>query len=334
MKHIWATSLALMMILAGCTSDANQEKEANDDASKEMEQEQAQEDNNKEADNKDSEKDEKESKEKTTAEASKEREKADEETSEDKQNEKDEGKNHDNGSSGTDEDEQVDQPNDDTDQKQVPADLTKQEAKAVVNEYKKVFFDVIKNTDDNLMIKDYSSLEEIEKEFKTAMSQSLTDDFMSYYIRKENGKLYVVPSSAPSFLNPDQPISIERINDTTSHVVQTQTDEMEGNSKVKYVVVHDGAQWVVDDIQTTYVQEGSSETNQAAKEQAIQAVRNHLEINSTNDRVKVQVDHEESDKYLVHVYELVEQDGTSHTATIGWYYVDKKTGKVTDMMNP
>ncbi|WP_345241188.1 hypothetical protein [Pontibacillus salipaludis] len=333
MKYIWATSLALMMILAGCTSDANQETETKDSDSKEVEQEETQEDNNKDA-GKDSVKDKEEPKEKTDDDASKDSEEADEETSEDKIDETKQEKNQDNGSSGTDEDKQTDQAKDETDQKQVPADLTSQEAKAVVNEYKQVFFDVIKNTDDNLMIKDYSSLQQIEEEFKTAMSQSLTDEFMSYYIRQENGKLYVVPSSAPSFLNPDQPVSIERINDTTSHVIQNQSDEMEGNSKVNYIVVHDGTQWVVDDIQTTYIQEDSAETKQVAEEQAIQAVRNHLGIKSSDDRVKVQIDHEESGKYLVHVYELVKQDGTSHTATMGWYYVDKKTGKVTDMMNP
>ncbi|QST01289.1 hypothetical protein IMZ31_06940 [Pontibacillus sp. ALD_SL1] len=333
MKHIWATSLALMMILAGCTSDANQEKETKENPSQEMEQEETQEDSNKEAD-KDLEKEKEEPEKKSDDDASKEIEKADKEASEDNAVEKEQEKNDEKETSKTDSDNQSDQPKDEIDQKQVPADLTEQEAKAVVNEYKQVFFDVIKNTDDNLMIKDYSSLQEIEKEFKTAMSQSLTDDFMSYYIRQENEKLYVVPSSAPSFLNPDHPVSIKRINDTTSHVIQTQTDEMEGSSKVKFVVVHDGTQWVVDDIQTAYEQEETSETNQAAKEQAIQAVRNHLDIKSNNDRVKVQVDHEESGKYLVHVYELVEQDGTSHTATIGWYYVDKKTSKVTDMMNP
>lgn len=333
MKYIWATSLALMMILAGCTSDANQETETKDNDSKEVEQEETEEDNNKDAD-KDSEKVKEESKEKTDDDASKDSEQADEDASEGKIDEAKEEKSQDNRTPDTEEDKQTDQAKDEPEQKQVPADLTSQEAKAVVNEYKKVFFDVIKHTDDNLMIKDYSSIRKIEKEFKTAMSQSLTDEFISYYIRQENGKLYVVPSSAPSFLNPDQPVSIKRMNDTTSHVIQNQSDEMEGNSKVTYIVVHDGTQWVVDDIQTAYIQEDSTGTKQAAEEQAIEAVRNHLGIKSSDERVKVQVDHEESGKYLVHVYELVKQDGASHTATMGWYYVDKKTAKVTDMMNP
>lgn len=43
----------------------------------------------------------------------------------------------------------------------------------------------------------------------------------------------------------------------------------------------------------------------------------------------IEVDHREGDNYVVHVYEIIQDDEkTWHTATIGWYYVDMYTGKI------
>jgi hypothetical protein len=45
---------------------------------------------------------------------------------------------------------------------------------------------------------------------------------------------------------------------------------------------------------------------------------------------RIEVDSEDSAAYTVHVYEIVKQtdDMPSHTATMGWYTVDKTTGNV------
>lgn len=46
----------------------------------------------------------------------------------------------------------------------------------------------------------------------------------------------------------------------------------------------------------------------------------------------IEVDHNEGNNYVVHVYEVVMDDETTgHTATYGWYYVDKSTGKLESM---
>lgn len=43
----------------------------------------------------------------------------------------------------------------------------------------------------------------------------------------------------------------------------------------------------------------------------------------------IEVDHREGDNYVVHVYEIIQDDEkTCHTATIGWYYVDMYTGEI------
>lgn len=43
----------------------------------------------------------------------------------------------------------------------------------------------------------------------------------------------------------------------------------------------------------------------------------------------IELDRTEAGEYVVHVYEDVpDGDGSSHTATFNWYYVNQKTGKV------
>lgn len=46
-------------------------------------------------------------------------------------------------------------------------------------------------------------------------------------------------------------------------------------------------------------------------------------------RAEVEFDREEDGDYIIHVYEYVPDDDESgHTATMNWYHVNKKTGKV------
>ncbi|MBO1512912.1 hypothetical protein [Metabacillus bambusae] len=64
---------------------------------------------------------------------------------------------------------------------------------------------------------------------------------------------------------------------------------------------------------------------------AVRLIREHLGLEE-HTTLHVEVDHEEGNKYVVHVYEIVTHDDISHTATYGWYYVSKDSGKIEDMM--
>ena len=67
------------------------------------------------------------------------------------------------------------------------------------------------------------------------------------------------------------------------------------------------------------------------KADAESLVREHLGLGD-NHFLHVEVDHEERNKYVVHVYEIVKHEDISHTATYDWYYVYKDSGKIEDMM--
>jgi len=73
-------------------------------------------------------------------------------------------------------------------------------------------------------------------------------------------------------------------------------------------------------------------------EDAVQMVRNLPEVaefikalGKANKVPHIDCDSEDTNGYHIHVFEIVDDPGSpSHTATMGWYTVDKKTGKVTN----
>lgn len=77
-------------------------------------------------------------------------------------------------------------------------------------------------------------------------------------------------------------------------------------------------------------QDNKSGSQQLTKQEAEQLVREHLEL-TNNPGVKVDYDHDEGGRYVIHVYEIVGDGEMAHTATWGWYYVDPKTKKIESM---
>ncbi|MDO6657834.1 hypothetical protein [Anaerobacillus sp. 1_MG-2023] len=70
------------------------------------------------------------------------------------------------------------------------------------------------------------------------------------------------------------------------------------------------------------------ESNKMSPEEAIEAVIEHENI-ADHPELIVEHDHDEGERYVIHVYELVDE-GTeaAHTATWGWYYVDPYSGTI------
>jgi hypothetical protein len=71
--------------------------------------------------------------------------------------------------------------------------------------------------------------------------------------------------------------------------------------------------------------------NPVNEKDAVRLIREHLGLEE-HTTLHVEIDHEEGNKYVVHVYEIVTHDDISHTATYGWYTVSKDSGKIEDMM--
>src|SRR5690625_1255253 len=65
-------------------------------------------------------------------------------------------------------------------------------------------------------------------------------------------------------------------------------------------------------------------TNKITEDEAVNKVKEYIEEHENYDNVSVMVDKEEDNQYKVKVFE----NHPDHLATLGWYSIDKSTGKV------
>lgn len=119
------------------------------------------------------------------------------------------------------------------------------------------------------------------------------------------------------------------LEEQSEQVEMKQTDKIEKEKKDEKGQVQEVTS--TGDIQINQLELDNENTVSISKEEAEVLVREHLGIDD-HHFLHVEVDHEEGNKYVLHVYEIVNHEDSSHTATYGWYYVGKDSGKIENMM--
>ena len=64
-------------------------------------------------------------------------------------------------------------------------------------------------------------------------------------------------------------------------------------------------------------------------EELVKMAKEYYEKTTNKKAPKVEIDHKEGDKVVIHIYE----DKDDHVTTIDWYTIDSKTGKGTNFDN-
>ncbi|MGL6107742.1 hypothetical protein [Romboutsia sp.] len=75
-----------------------------------------------------------------------------------------------------------------------------------------------------------------------------------------------------------------------------------------------------------------STKKEIGKTQAIKLVKDYLQTNNSYIASNIEVDSVDNKYYIVHVYDVISNPDESHTATIGWYQVNKHTGEIINIM--
>lgn len=65
---------------------------------------------------------------------------------------------------------------------------------------------------------------------------------------------------------------------------------------------------------------------------ALNLIKKYLQKNNAYIADNIEVDSVDNKYYIIHVYDVIENSEESHTATTGWYQVDKYTGEIIDIM--
>ncbi|KAB8130507.1 hypothetical protein F9U64_14275 [Gracilibacillus oryzae] len=208
--------------------------------------------------------------------------------------------------------------------------LSKSDAEDILLEYENSFMKIVNSSANDGKVKKYQSKDELISHFQTIMSDSLAKERVHTYFKEENNALYIKAMEAPVWLMPDQPYTLEKVNDQEYHVIQERESALLGHVNITFTLTRMDHNWIVENVKRE--QFNNERSGQIKEEKAIALVRQNIQLDeSTNP--KIEVDHtSENGNYIVHVYEVVEQEEGSHTATYGWYKVSKNDGKITDMV--
>ncbi len=296
MKKLIYVSLACILLAAGC-SNTEDEEVTNDPSVNEDQEEQ---ENNDDGQNADDKSDQETNNEDT------EKEDEDEEEKESDEGDKE----------GSDEEE--DNPT-----------LTKEQAEEVAIEAETSFKDIINSAEEESSImKGYETKEDIVNELQNVISQNLAKSLTDSFFVMRDDNLYLEAKGGPLWFEQGQSFTLKQQSEQEYIIVQEQNSEMTGNVVMHYTLTYNGEKWVLGHLESK--QKAQSESK-VTEEQAVELV--HEQIGAQAENVKVEVDHTEGNHYVVQVYEVVEEDNNTHTATKGWYYVDQDTGEVTNRMN-
>lgn len=76
----------------------------------------------------------------------------------------------------------------------------------------------------------------------------------------------------------------------------------------------------------------SNKEKEIGEKKAIKIIKEFLEKNNSYVASNIEVDSVDNKYYIIHVYDIIDNGDESHTATTGWYKVNKYTGEIIDIM--
>lgn len=250
----------------------------------------------------------------------------------------------------TAEDDSVEATNNEESTEEATLELDKEQAKEVLAEYEKTFMSVIENIEDDGSLSDFHSKAELKEDFMNIMTEELADAFVTHYFDEDNDRLYVIPTEMPEWLDQEKDFTLEQVDELEYEVTQEQSNDLIGKVRMIYVITSSDDAWIVQEVRSEAMneetndsgqdEESSSANNTNSNETesteitdsiAEDLVRDHLQITENSD-IQVVADHtNDNNDFVVQVYELVSNGETSHTATLGWYIVNKDNGTVEEM---
>lgn len=91
----------------------------------------------------------------------------------------------------------------------------------------------------------------------------------------------------------------------------------------------------IDSVDNTDIVEEDTQVNSDKKlseQDAINSVEKYLSDNGYHMSSHIEVDSVDGDNYLIHAYDVINNEGETHTATSGWFEVNMYTGEIKDIM--
>jgi len=188
-------------------------------------------------------------------------------------------------SNNNEEEAQEPAPEPDEQTEEIP-ELEEEEAEEVLQAYEEAYQNVIENAAEDGEVTDFDSLEELQEEFLTFMSEDLAADTAdTYFEENEEGSIYIIASEEPVWFDEEETYELKKAEDNLYEVEQEQADNM---LIVTYSIFWDEEKWIVSDVETEDIPVEENDGDTSNREADMN--QNEQENNTDNETADQEAD--------------------------------------------
>ncbi|MCK6258144.1 hypothetical protein LCY76_16325 [Fictibacillus sp. KIGAM418] len=99
--------------------------------------------------------------------------------------------------------------------------------------------------DDQYKVKGYSSKEELIRNLSHIASKKVASDYVNGMFEEKNGKLYIIPTDLPPWVEKDKPYELKKLSDTSYHLIQKNKSDLYGEYSITLGFEKVNSHWVI-----------------------------------------------------------------------------------------
>jgi len=127
--------------------------------------------------------------------------------------------------------------------------MNKSKAEEALKQYKEAYTQISYVLDrDGNPDNDYESKQEAINYLTQYMDEKLASSYINDRMVKRNGEFTILGKGGKLYFAEENPFTLEKVNDTTYHVIQEFDNEFYGHIQGTFTLKYDGDSWIVTDV--------------------------------------------------------------------------------------
>lgn len=152
------------------------------------------------------------------------------------------------------------------------SNFTEETALNAMQKYKQAFVTLIDSTDQDGLLSEFESINEVRNHFEEVMSADLAGWMTDAYIEERDGQIYLIAKDSPTWLAKDEDFQTEEVAEEHYKIIQEQENELIGHVEMTYHAKWSEDKWIISEIETDQLEQQVSVEQKA--EEIIRALAN------------------------------------------------------------
>ncbi|MDN4072510.1 hypothetical protein [Fictibacillus terranigra] len=99
--------------------------------------------------------------------------------------------------------------------------------------------------DEQYRVKEYSSKEELIRNLSSIASKKIASDYVNGMFEERSGKLYIIPTDLPPWVEKDKPYELKKLSGTSYHLIQKNKSDLYGEYSITLGFEKVNSHWVI-----------------------------------------------------------------------------------------